>query len=277
VDPIAKVNKSELLECLQTFKARLKSDVMIAYEQRGSLFGRERFSAWKRQFAKFLDENLPGAATKLEEKLTHRIYSIRRDESDLSLFMRYDGEACIAFIDSLKLDIENDEFLAVLPQPQVDATNQETRPPNKRVFIVHGHDELLKTKTARFIEKLGYEAVILHEQMSKGMTIIEKIEANTDVGFAIVLYTPDDQGNANEKATKGALNLRARQNVVFEHGYLIAKLSRSRVVPLVSGAVELPSDISGVVFIDDVNWQIEIAKEMKGAGYDVDFNKIVEG
>ncbi len=105
--------------------------------------------------------------------------------------------------------------------------------------------DALKDKVARFIEKLGYEAVILHEQANKGMTVIEKIETNTDVGFAIVLYTPDDKGNVSDLAVKGELHDRARQNVVFEHGYLISKLGRKRVIPLVSGKVELPSDING--------------------------------
>jgi predicted nucleotide-binding protein len=144
-----------------------------------------------------------------------------------------------------------------------------------RIFIVHGHDDLTKTKTARFIEKLGFDAVILHEQPSGGRTVIEKIEACTDVGFAIILYTPDDQGNSKDGAAKGELNHRARQNVVFEHGYLMAKLGRGRVVPLVSGKVELPSDISGVVYVTRSDWQIDIAKEMKNAGYAIDFNKIV--
>ena len=34
------------------------------------------------------------------------------------------------------------------------------------VFIVHGHDEAAKIKTARFIEKLGLKPIILHEQAS---------------------------------------------------------------------------------------------------------------
>jgi len=106
------------------------------------------------------------------------------------------------------------------------------------------------------------------------MTIIEKIEEYTEVGFAIVLYSPDDRGNTAAKADIGELLPRARQNVIFEHGYLIARLSRSHVVPLVSGTVELPSDISGVVYVDDTNWQFEIAKEMKAAGYQVDFNRL---
>lgn len=94
---------------------------------------------------------------------------------------------------------------------------------------------------------MDYKAIILHEQASSGRTIIEKIEQFTDVGFAVVLYTPDDIGNAKDNADD--LQLRARQNVVFEHGFLIGKLGRDRVVALVDGAIELPNDISGVVYI----------------------------
>ena len=190
--------------------------------------------------------------------------------------MREDGNVCIAFIDSLLLDIHNDEFdFSAKPE---DNLNQERAKPSahKRVFVVHGHDQLLLTKVARFVERLGLEPVILHEQASKGMTIIEKIEANSDVGFAIVLYTPDDKGNKADEADRGQLNDRARQNVVFEHGYLVAKLKRSNVVPLMGGRVEIPSDISGVVYVEDTNWQVEVAKEMLAAGYEIDFNRVLK-
>jgi predicted nucleotide-binding protein len=272
----AKVNKSEILSKLQIFKERLKLDVFSAYQTRGSSFGQERFSTWKTQFMKFLDENLPGTSVKLGEKLIYTIMTSRRDETDLDHFMRYGGEACLAFIDSLKLDVQNDEFdFSVVSEKSDHVSIGKPSLTNKRVFIVHGHDELMKVKTARFVQKIGFEAVILHEQANKGMTVIEKIEANTDVGFAIVLYTGDDLGNSAEAATI-KLNLRARQNVVFEHGYLIAKLTRPHVVPLVSRDVELPSDLSGIVYVEDANWEIQIAKEMKGAGYSIDFNKIIE-
>lgn len=270
------MNKTEVLEKLQGFRDRLQSDVVTAYAQRGSSFGRERFSAWINQFSKFLDQNLPDTSSKLNAKLQKSVFFIGRGESDVSVFLREDGESCFSFIDSLRIDIENDEFDLSPPSEAIQASIAcKPSLENKRVFIVHGHDDLLKTKTARFIEKLGFDAVILHEQASKGMTIIEKIEANTDVGFAIVLYTRDDRGNTEASAAKGELNARARQNVVFEHGYLVAKLTRSHVVPLVSGRMELPSDISGIVYVDDANWQIEIAKEMKAAGYAIDFNRLV--
>ena len=145
-----------------------------------------------------------------------------------------------------------------------------------KVFIVHGHDNEAKAEIARFVEKLGFEAIILHEQVSHGMTIIEKIEEHSNVGFSIVLYTPCDIGFEKDKESDKMS--RARQNVIFEHGYMIAKLGRNNVCALVKGDVEKPNDISGVLYIDmDVNggWKIPLAKEMKSSGYNVDFNLIM--
>lgn len=145
------------------------------------------------------------------------------------------------------------------------------------VFIVHGHDELAKTEVARFIEKFGLKAVILHEQVNSGKTILEKIEEYTNVGFGIVLYTPCDLGAKKEE--KDNLKPRARQNVVFEHGYLIAKLGRQNVVALVKGkgTVETPSDITGVVYVPMDNgggWHYKLAMELKAAGYSLDLNAL---
>lgn len=145
-----------------------------------------------------------------------------------------------------------------------------------KVFIVHGHDELAKTELARFIEKLGLEAIILHEQASSGKTIIEKIEQFSNVGFGIVLYTPCDLGS--NKDNKEKLKFRARQNVVFEHGYLIGKIGRNNVCALVKDQIETPNDISGVVYIPLDNqkaWQVAIAKELKNSGYVIDMNNVL--
>lgn len=147
-----------------------------------------------------------------------------------------------------------------------------------KIFIVHGHDEAAKQTMARTLEKGGFEAIILHEQANSGKTIIEKIEEYTDVPFAVVLYTPCDFGRAKEATVESERN-RARQNVVFEHGYLIGRLGRSRVCALVKGDVETPGDISGVVYIpmDDAGaWKTDLAKEMSAAGIPVDLNKFLK-
>lgn len=144
-----------------------------------------------------------------------------------------------------------------------------------KVFIVHGHDNAAKEAVARFVEKIGLEAIILHEQASSGNTIIEKIEANSNVGFAIVLYTPCDVGAS--KGEKDQLKPRARQNVIFEHGYLIGKIGRKNVCHLFKSGVETPSDIEGLVYApmdEGGGWKYTVGKEMKACGYDVDLNKI---
>jgi predicted nucleotide-binding protein len=144
-----------------------------------------------------------------------------------------------------------------------------------KVFIVHGRDEHAKTETARFIEKLGFEAIVLHEQVSSGMTIIEKIEAHSNVGFAIILYTPCDIGSLVGEENQMP---RARQNVVFEHGYFIGKLGRNRVCALVKGEIQKPTDVTGVVYIpfDTFGaWRSSVAKELRNAGYCVDMNRII--
>lgn len=146
---------------------------------------------------------------------------------------------------------------------------------NHKVFIVHGRDVLLRTQVESVLRALGLEPIILQEQANNGKTIIEKIEECTDVGFGIVLYTPCDEGRL--KSEEGKLEPRARQNVVLEHGYLMAKLGRERVCCLVSDDVEFPSDIQGVGYIpaNDIDqWKYKIAKELKGAGFDIDINKL---
>ncbi len=271
------MNKEEVLSGLESFKHRLLNEVLQAYQTRGSRYGNERFSAWRSKFTKFLDSCLPNESSRLNTKLHHMIFTVGGDESEAQRFWREDGEICESFIDSLIIDVQNDEYdfeQQQLSIPEIMSQPEQTSSPNK-VFIVHGHDDLTKTKVARFIEKLGYEVIILHEQASRGKTIIEKIESYTNVGFAIVLYTPDDLGNAENEASAGILEARARQNVIFEHGYLIAKLGRDKVVPLVTAKMELPSDIVGIVYVSDTDWQIDIAKEMKHAGYDIDFNKLM--
>lgn len=142
-----------------------------------------------------------------------------------------------------------------------------------KVFIVHGHDEALKQEVARIVEKQGLEAIILSKQAKQGKTIIEKIEENADVDAAICLFTGDDYGRA--KGTEAEENkLRARQNVVFEAGYFMGKLGRGNVILIASPDIEIPSDLQGVVYTNKDMWQMDVLRELKAIGYNVDFNKL---
>ena len=188
-------------------------------------------------------------------------YSTLNDFQDrINTILRQDG---------IMFELENGEIVA--SSDNIDDTGKP-----KKVFIVHGKDNEVKLEVARVIEAMGFEPVILHEQASGGMTIIEKIEKYSDVGFGIILYTPCDIGY--EKDKEDSKKFRARQNVVFEHGYLIARLGRDNVCALIKQGVETPNDISGIVYIPfDSNggWKISLGKELKRSGYDVDLNSLL--
>jgi predicted nucleotide-binding protein len=147
---------------------------------------------------------------------------------------------------------------------------------SKAVFLVHGHNNAVKETVARFLEKLGLHVIILHEQPNKGETVIEKFEANSDVGFAVVLLTPDDVGEIASASDK--LNPRARQNVIFELGYFTGKLGRARVCTLYIEGVEIPSDFKGVLYVPydaSDGWRLKLAAELKTAGMKVNLNRAV--
>lgn len=167
-----------------------------------------------------------------------------------------------------------------LPEKEIKQVNTQkissmNKPNTKDIFIVHGHNEGVKHNVARVVEKLKLNPIILNEQSSGGLTIIEKLEKYANVSFAIVLLTYDDFGNAKAESEK---NKRARQNVIFELGYFIAKLSRNNVLCLHEDGVELPSDILGVVYVkidDSESWKIRLTKELKAVGFNVSLDDVL--
>ena len=157
---------------------------------------------------------------------------------------------------------------------ETEEINKGVAQMNNKVFIVHGHDNEAKQELARTLEHGGFDAIILHEQPDFGRTIIEKIERFADVCYAVVLYTECDLGRDKNDSVDNE-RYRARQNVVFEHGYLIGKLRRDHVTALVKGDVETPGDISGVVYteMDKAGaWKMQLARNMQDVGLDIDMN-----
>jgi len=169
------------------------------------------------------------------------------------------------------------EYVSQIAMPaRQDAAPAKRSPASRKVFVVHGHDEAAREAVARFLDKLDLEPVILHERPNKGRTLITKFrEESTDIGFAVVLMTPDDQG---AEAGVPAARPRARQNVVFELGFFIGAYGPEHVAALVKGNIEHPSDFHGVVYIDldDAGgWKRQLGRELQAAGFEIDWNKVM--
>lgn len=89
--------------------------------------------------------------------------------------------------------------------------------PSKQVFIVHGHDPDARRDLQLLLHQMGLEPIVLGDLPAEGDTIIEKLEKylgpNSPIGFACVLFTPDDEGYP--KGQEDEKKYRARENVIL--------------------------------------------------------------
>ena len=135
-------------------------------------------------------------------------------------------------------------------------------PPAPQSFIVHGRNETQKLALKNYLQNTLSlpEPIILHEKPNLGRTIIEKFEDYAAIpSLVFVLLTPEDI--VASPTDPDNVKRRARQNVIFEMGYFLGILGRrsGRILLLYSPPLELPSDLSGVVYID-------ISGGIEGAG-----------
>jgi predicted nucleotide-binding protein len=198
------------------------------------------------------------------------------------------------------------QFLKSPPKEQAAKSEKTRKQLSKNVFIVHGTDQQPVKELKAILEETGLKPIILHEQPSRSMTIIEKLEKYSDASFAFIILTPDDLGMGKNEVRKlwgsaidkedftlddyqqwsrthptdalttqnkmlELLKDRARQNVVLEFGYFMGRLSREKICCLYKGDIDLPSDMHGICYVHFNNSVNEIKqtilKELKDAGY----------
>lgn len=140
------------------------------------------------------------------------------------------------------------------------------------VFIIHGHDELMKTQVQLLMHIAGVRSYVLHEVADKGRHTLDKlIEETKDAAYAIALLSPDDLIIDG----KG----RARQNVILEIGYFIGQLGKPRVRMIIKEDVEVPSDLDGILyqrFDKDGAWKVKLIKELQAVGIFVDMKAVFD-
>ena len=177
----------------------------------------------------------------------------------------------------LELDLRDLESVVQrLETPRSDVARVDDVEADGKVLVVHGRNHEIREQVARFLMKLELEPILLDEQAAQGRTLIEMLESQAGLSFAIVILTGDDVGAL--AADQDALHPRARQNVIFELGFAVGRFKRERVCALYEEAVELPSDIHGVEYtpLDPAGaWRTKLARELHEAGFHFDPLKVI--
>jgi len=235
---------------------------------------RHDYRVWDDFNAEYLRRSFTTDELQQEYSRVHGgVFSLSPSFKQLVDYQRGDITHKITHLESIieRLELMREEFdTASAPAPSLSS-----KPASSKVFLVHGHDTGALGSVEAFLRKLNLDITVLRDEPNRGQTIIEKVESNADVGFAVVLLTGDDEGH--QRQMQDALLPRARQNVIFELGYFIGRLGRSRVCALYEDGVDLPSDYSGVTFIPwshGADWELQLFRELKAAELPVNANDV---
>lgn len=243
------MDKQDILTQLNNFRDRLHTDVSIAYTNSGRDFGRERFAAWRRQFEKFLDTNFPGMSTRLSANL-HKIAFVRgRSESDFDVFMRQDGKPCLAFIDSLKIDVQNGEFeddpVSVNSSTSMSPYRNGTHDyiSGNRVFIGHGRSPMWRELKDFLQDRLQLPWDEFNRAATAGIATTERLIQMLDSAcFSFLIMTAEDEHTNS--------TFHARENVIHEVGLFQGRLGLRRAIILLEDGCSTFSNIHGLTYIE---------------------------
>lgn len=171
---------------------------------------------------------------------------------------------------------DEDRLLQTKIQKRLANLARDIYEQNRRIFIVHGRDIIMRDKVCALLGRLKLDYVILESEHNNGSTIIEKFLSNAaQCGYSIVLFSGDDVGKLND--SKADLKHRPRQNVILELGYFLGNIGRKNIAILHQTGVEIdkPSDFDGIVYepFDEYGaWKGKLIKELKKANFYIDNN-----
>lgn len=114
------------------------------------------------------------------------------------------------------------------------------------VMIIHGHDVKVRAELESFLLRTfpHVSPLAMISEVNGASTLPEKFEElAARVRGAIALLTPDDRATTERT---GIAAMRPRQNAIVEVSWFWGRFGRARCLLLTRGAVELPSDLSGV-------------------------------
>jgi predicted nucleotide-binding protein len=177
-----------------------------------------------------------------------------------------------------------EEFVAVTqkksvqaPKAQLVGSTQNGLP--RRIIVVSGTDEPTRQTITGALRKLGLAAIVMSEEPGQGKKIVDRFADYKDVGFALVLLSPDlyvyPKG---EEATKRERI--PKQDVTFIFGFLLGKLGKDKVLAFYreSPNFAFPLEFEGVKFtsLDDRDsWKLALIRELTNCGYSVDAERLL--
>ncbi len=139
---------------------------------------------------------------------------------------------------------------------------------NVKLLIIEQNGKInshISSKVKEYLRKLGIDYIELKDLSGHSNTEIESYE-NNDFSYVIVIFEPDNiSGDAD-------LSLQA---TIFQCGYYLGRISRGNIAIIKSSNVKLPDVLETfAINFENNEWTRQIAAGLRGAGFDIDLNKL---
>ena len=131
-----------------------------------------------------------------------------------------------------------------------------------KILIIHGHgfDRYRLTEWLRTALGLT-NLLIMQQEFGSGRALPEKFESTAEqADGAIAVATPDDVGGVVGSLPE---QLRARQNIWIEIGWIWGRLGRNKLVLLCKGNIEIPSDLQGMEYYRYSDSPLEVTEDIR--------------
>jgi len=170
------------------------------------------------------------------------------------------------------------------PAPQapraVPSAMPPLRPPSAQAkrsgaLIVHARNQAIQDSVSKFISMLGYELISICDEGSPSAAVIDKLTKHPGVVFAIVLAGDDEIAAASASPPDSAPQPSRRS--AFELGFCAGRLGAHRTCVLHTAAAGLFRDAYDILYIPvdpAEGWQLQLARQLKQAGIEVDLNRL---
>lgn len=142
---------------------------------------------------------------------------------------------------------------------------------SKRIFVVTCTKESLTREVMDCLNRNCLEYVLSFDRAYSTLSIEQKFIQNPGIQFAIVSLSGDEFVYPKEGKCQNA-KLRAKQDIVFELGFLVGKLGRQNVFVLYheQKSFLLPTNFLHVLYYprdEKGRWKDELLKRLKTAGF----------
>lgn len=153
-----------------------------------------------------------------------------------------DGSSRFRLLQMEVLARDIDHIFEIRANSELATPTQTQTKSDPRVFISHGRaSDWMQVQ--QYIEKdIGIPTLELALEPNLGRTVLQKLEEESEKCSSAVIVATGDDIDAEG-------NLRARENVMHEIGYLQAKYGLSSVCLLHQEGTSIPSNIQGLVYV----------------------------